>query len=554
MKQFNIFVNRNGVEVKLTEFSPAAIRQQLERDHHENMQREIGQHLKGGERLSFEPIRRMVNSKKFSPMQRGLVRTFASGGLWTCSRSRAAGYDVSTMCSLCGDHEDTLTHRLYECTGSAEVVKQRDMIVNGDPTFRARATDVDNQLLYLHGLVTIPLGWPEPTAEVLVKRMARNQEGLLKEIDDGESLPMAGHLASDGSCRGGGICTKLARAGWAAVQAEQGTGKVEKVIYGAVWDPFPQNSQAGEWLAAAAAIQSVEVGSGTLDIDCQSVLNGLSKFKGPGWLSYKDAWAGVRRSITNEQGMTNIKQFNKVKAHVGEGTRTWQETANEWADHYASEGRMLHEQPTEAMRNELKFQAAELRKVVQLVLEVFTLWPTQQRAGRLPRPVRLAERAARIAAPDGHNWQRQNGGWQCTRCLGTSRVHGKQCPAKHEEVAGFAQVLVNLGHRPVEVRMEQGSLLWICASCGKYVQTKRKSILEPCPLAAGPYGAAALARVSRNKHPDTHKNGKVVSCWDCLAKREVASAALRLSHAQQPLAQGQRGAIGPARRRRSRAH
>jgi hypothetical protein len=31
MKQFNTFTNRNGVEVKLTDFSPAAIRQQLER-------------------------------------------------------------------------------------------------------------------------------------------------------------------------------------------------------------------------------------------------------------------------------------------------------------------------------------------------------------------------------------------------------------------------------------------------------------------------------------------------------------------------------------------
>ncbi len=122
---------------------------------------------------------------------------------------------------------------------------------------------------------------------------------------------------------------------------------------------------------------------------------------------------------------------------------------------------MLHEQPTEAMRNELKFQAAELRKVVQLVLEVFTLWPTQQRAGRLPRPVRLAERAARLAAPDGHNWQRQNGGWQCTLCLSTARVHGKKCPAKQAEVTGFAEVLARLGHRPIEVRMDQGSLLWI---------------------------------------------------------------------------------------------
>ena len=215
---------------------------------------------------------------------------------------------------------------------------------------------------------------------------------------------------------------------------------------------------------------------------------------------------------------------------------------------------MLHDQPTEAMRNELKFQASELRKVVQLVLEVFTLWPTQQRAGRLPRPVRLAERAARAAAPDGHKWQRQNGCWQCTLCLSTARGHGKKCPANQAEATDFAEQLALLGHRPIEVRMEQGGVLLICARCGKYVQTKRKSILAPCPPVPGPYGAAALARVSRNQHPDTHKGGKVACCWDCLAKREVDSSSLRPVAAHQPAFLGDRGAQGPARRRKRRAH
>ena len=75
--------------------------------------------------------------------------------------------------------------------------------------------------------------------------------------------------------------------------------------------------------------------------------------------------------------------------------------------------------------------------------------------------------------------------------------------------------------------MDQGSLLWICASCGKYVQTKRKSILEPCPPAAGPYGAAALARVSRNKHPDTHTRAERLPVAGT-ALRSVRSPARRL--------------------------
>ena len=98
-----------------------------------------------------------------------------------------------------------------------------------------------------------------------------------------------------------------------------------------------------------------------------------------------------------------------------------------------------------------------------------------------------------------------------------------------------------------------GALLWICASYGKYVQTKRKSILQRCPPAAGTYDTAALARSSRNLHPDTHKDAKVVSCWDSSAKREVASSSLRLPQVQQTALHIQRGARGPARRKQREA-
>ena len=118
-------------------------------------------------------------------------------------------------------------------------------------------------------------------------RVTRDDDGILQEIHNVTTLSMEGHIASDGSCSGGEICQVLARSGWGVVQVEHGTGKIEKAIYGAVWEPFPQNSQAGEWLAAAAAVQAAEQGSSTLDIDCQAVLNGLAKLGGLGWLSHR---------------------------------------------------------------------------------------------------------------------------------------------------------------------------------------------------------------------------------------------------------------------------
>ncbi len=77
------------------------------------------------------------------------------------------------------------------------------------------------------------------------------------------------------------------------------------MICGAVWHPFPQSAQAGQWLAAVVAVQPAIEGSSTLDIDCQSVLRGL-KLEGPKVLDHKDPRAGVRRSLLHEQGLEKI--------------------------------------------------------------------------------------------------------------------------------------------------------------------------------------------------------------------------------------------------------
>ncbi len=130
-------------------------------------------------------------------------------------------------------------HRLYLCRGTEEMVKIRDGILKGDKTLVTRAQDEDNQLLYLHGMVRIPSGWPKPTSEIVMTRVTRDDDGLLQEIHHVTTLAMEGHIASDGSCSGGEFCQALARSGWGVVQVEHGTGKVEKAIYGAVWEPFP---------------------------------------------------------------------------------------------------------------------------------------------------------------------------------------------------------------------------------------------------------------------------------------------------------------------------
>ena len=70
MEQFNVMKNRSGFEVRLTDFSPKAVQQMMAKDYYAEMQKEIGQHLSAGERLTMEPIKKLINSKKDSARQK----------------------------------------------------------------------------------------------------------------------------------------------------------------------------------------------------------------------------------------------------------------------------------------------------------------------------------------------------------------------------------------------------------------------------------------------------------------------------------------------------
>ncbi len=131
-------------------------------------------------------------------------------------------------------------------------------------------------------------------------------DGELKVTQEDAVFKIEGHLASDGSCSGGEWITSLARAGWAVVQAEPGTGKTQKVIYGAVLHPAPQSAQAGEWLAAAVAAQSA--------IGSNSALTSIASrcFAGSSWLG--------RRSLTTTtlgRGSQELVVRTRLGEHQG---------------------------------------------------------------------------------------------------------------------------------------------------------------------------------------------------------------------------------------------
>ena len=114
------------------------------------MHQDLAKDLMAKHHITLKPMKRIMAAKKFTAQQQGLLRVFAAGGLWTNRRCREAGCDVPKTCQLSHAEEDTLKHRLYQCTAS-EVKEARDKVIKRDRNFVERAADQDNKLLFEHG-------------------------------------------------------------------------------------------------------------------------------------------------------------------------------------------------------------------------------------------------------------------------------------------------------------------------------------------------------------------------------------------------------------------
>eukprot|EP00959_Pyramimonas_sp_CCMP1952_P028599 599848-Pyramimonas_sp.AAC.1 len=56
------------------------------------------------------------SSSRFTPLERGCIRSLATNAVWTRDRALSLGDQVgSTVCQMCGVGPDTLLHRLWSC-------------------------------------------------------------------------------------------------------------------------------------------------------------------------------------------------------------------------------------------------------------------------------------------------------------------------------------------------------------------------------------------------------------------------------------------------------
>ena len=103
-------VRPDGAEILLTAWSPAALAAMLRSTSAEGHQRSLARRfgLPPAAEPSVEVCLAQVRSKERSPGARALLSTVVCDGVWPEARLRAAGYNTSGVCRLCGMAEDTL--------------------------------------------------------------------------------------------------------------------------------------------------------------------------------------------------------------------------------------------------------------------------------------------------------------------------------------------------------------------------------------------------------------------------------------------------------------
>eukprot|EP00959_Pyramimonas_sp_CCMP1952_P388407 8138993-Pyramimonas_sp.AAC.1 len=104
-----------GVEIPLLLISPALLKRLCKSAIFKALECEAGDKYGQGSRLCFDVLCTSLNSKKYTPKQKGIIRTLTCQGFWPLSRAKALGYQVEDKCPLCQAEGDTMIHRLWFC-------------------------------------------------------------------------------------------------------------------------------------------------------------------------------------------------------------------------------------------------------------------------------------------------------------------------------------------------------------------------------------------------------------------------------------------------------
>ena len=189
--------------------------------------------------------------------------TNACNGVWTRTRAKAAGYIVeSTLCELCGLHEDTIHGRAWLCQ-HPPVKKAREEVASPSIIKAARKAG-PNCALYNRGIFAHPADdFPEAASEPLASFTCNGEPA------DPDNWDFGGTICIDGSCDQHMI-KDLKRAGWGAVAIDE-NGVVIATAKGVIPSDTTQSSQSGEY-GALTSVAIVATRAARVLGDCLNVV------------------------------------------------------------------------------------------------------------------------------------------------------------------------------------------------------------------------------------------------------------------------------------------
>ena len=167
-------------------------------------------------RLASEPLARALRSIKFSALDKGILATVGSDGIWTRARLVSTGLVMSPLCELCGQERDTVWHRILQCQERQAVALRARLCPSR--VVSVAITKGAAHPLYIKGWMEHPTHeWPSPSISDDNAQWPVWKERTALGWGPAVHCELSGDVYQDGSCTPH-VFRELSRASWGIVE------------------------------------------------------------------------------------------------------------------------------------------------------------------------------------------------------------------------------------------------------------------------------------------------------------------------------------------------
>jgi len=402
---FSVWHDERGYVIDLLYTSPALLNKLLEEGvqrMHERRMASATPHF-ASSRVSPDPLRRRLRSKKLDGRQKYWLSACFSGACWTADRLKSSGYVSDGACPLCGE-PDSIVHRQFICSDPTVEAARREHL--SDEEIQAARHCSPDKLLFWSRLIVAQPEAPHPCLDL--DPLLQGPSGEPLSIEEFCDRTVNTRIVVDGSATQL-VFRELNRATYAAVffdSSSETPYEVRARLLGTVWPGLPQTPQAGEHLGAAT-LSCVATGLCEAHSDCLGAVT-LANARPSSQLDPGQVFAGLRRRALQEPGQLCIDSFAHTPAHRSDeviAALPAQERkialGNQDADRLAKHALSLHPSLSNEVLEQLDKDVALLRKLVAMFGAVFSLFPKLE-FRRDPAAPRVKSRALR--AIEWHDW------------------------------------------------------------------------------------------------------------------------------------------------------